>query len=593
MPKIYIDQFMFPYQHTFRGGLEILARNVFKHLGADVSPKVFLVGARSPDSKEHHPVCIEPEDGEWSRAPFDELLAKIEATIRDHPMQRMFYGDEAAMRDKPENIRRNSVTESIGAALALSDETRAIRSFCGFSVRVGDYYVVPVIQIPESLFRQFPPLDMPASDDPRIPRGYPSVIHASIAELLAEAAAELQRPEPGRGALLSASRRAGEIVRIAASNFMRTPAYAIAKQYVPGELFDRFNLISSLMYEGLHGVGHLVLAKPDSATVEFLIRFKQPVPFRESRWARKILQMASADIALIADSEVIYGLGRIKATADDNAQGAFVIDFLDHFHWQLRRGQQVMLTARYGNATLAQESISRERFIENLSRLFPNSSAVARERLWTVFCTAVDVKHGSMIVVTSDAAQEARRLTQQGTSIEPTVLTPEVFKHVSGIDGTILVDVDGICHAVGVILDGIATPDCTPSRGSRFNSGVRYVHASNQPRLVIVVSDDRTIDVFPVLRPRINREDIERQLVMFEAATLDNYHKPRNWLDAHRFYLSKTQCERANAVLDRIEGLPKEVGVIYIHVSRFAHDEAMDDSYFLPAAPEVVEPGFR
>ena len=93
MPKIYIDQFMFPYQQTFRGGLEILAGNVFKHLGADISPKVFLVGARSPGSKERHPVCIEPEDGEWSRDPFDGLLAKIEATIRDHPMQNLFYGD--------------------------------------------------------------------------------------------------------------------------------------------------------------------------------------------------------------------------------------------------------------------------------------------------------------------------------------------------------------------------------------------------------------------------------------------------------------------------------------------------------------------
>jgi len=40
------------------------------------------------------------------REPFEGLLAKIEATVRDHPMQHMFYGDEDSMRDKPENIRR-------------------------------------------------------------------------------------------------------------------------------------------------------------------------------------------------------------------------------------------------------------------------------------------------------------------------------------------------------------------------------------------------------------------------------------------------------------------------------------------------------
>lgn len=584
MTKIYIDQFMFPYQQSFRGGLSILAESVFKRLGADISPKVFLVGARSPDSAERHTVCIEPEDGEWSREPFNNLLDTIESTFRAHPMQSLIYGDEAAMRDKPENIRRNSVTESVRATLALSDKTGAVRSFCGLSVRVGEYYVVPVIQIPESLFQQFPPLDMCTSDDSRVPRGEPSFIHAGISQLLTEATTELSSPEPGRGAFFSIFPRAGEMVRIAASNFMRTPAYAISGQYVPGELFDRFNLISSLMYEGLHGIGHLVLAKPDSLAVEFLIRFKEPVPFREPRWARKILQMASPDVALIADSEVIYGLGRLKASEDGNVQEAFVIDFLDHFHWQLRRGQRVMLTVRYGNATLPQEFVGRERFLENLSRLFPSSSTTSRERLWTVFCAAVNAKHGSMIVVASDAAEEAKRLAQQGTLIEPMALTPEVFNHVSGIDGTVLVDADGVCHAVGVILDGAATPDCAPSRGSRFNSGVRYVSAGNQPRLAIVVSDDRTVDVFPLLRPRINREDIERQLAMFEVATPNSYHKSRNWLDDHRFYLNNTQCGRANAVLDRIEGLPKEVGVIYVRINRFESDPIMDDSYFLPMA---------
>jgi len=51
--------------------------------------------------------------------------------------------------------------------------------------------------------------------------------------------------------------------------------------------------------EGAHGVGQLILTAPDAADIEFMVRFKKPVPFHEPRWARKILEMASAEVALI------------------------------------------------------------------------------------------------------------------------------------------------------------------------------------------------------------------------------------------------------------------------------------------------------
>jgi hypothetical protein len=552
MRRIVIDQFMFPYQQSFRGGLSYLVESVLRHLGTTTVAKVFVVGARAPQSDARHEVCIEPEDGEWSREPFEGLLPSVEAIVREHPLQNMFYGDEAAMRDKPENIRRNSVTEAVRAALGPSDARNAVRSFCGFSVHVGQYYIVPVIQLPETLFQQFPPLDLPKSDDPRVPRGFPSFIHAAIARILADATTELQRPEPGRGMFFPAGERAQELVRLAASDFMRTPAYATSGRYVPAELFERFNMISSLMYEGAHGVGQLILTGTDSPDIDFMVRFKKPVPFHEPRWARKALQMASTEVALVSDSERIYGLGRLTTTASAGKR-AFIVDFLDHYSWQLRCGEQVMLVTRYGDAMLPQEPIGRERFILNLERLFRDSSATAREHLWEVFRSSLGAKHGSMIVVADDAKGEARRLASQGTPVEPTLLTPELFRRVSGIDGAILVDAEGLCHAVGVILDGVSAAECTPSHGSRFNSGVRYVSGSVKPRLAIVVSDDRTVDVFPLLRPRVSRRDIETNLLALEKATSDNFHKPRLWLDGHRFYLNQQQCMRANAMFDRIE----------------------------------------
>jgi hypothetical protein len=413
---------------------------------------------------------------------------------------------------------------------------------------VGDYYVMPVIQVPELVFQQFPPLKETVTDNPWAARGYRSFVHACVKTLLTEATEELHRPDPGRS-LMGHMRQADEIVRIAATNFMHTPSLAINRLYTHGDLFERFNLISSLMYEGVKGTGQLLLVAPDNKAIDYVLRFKEPVPFREPRWARKILQMATNDIALIADSECIYGLGKLQADYDPSAQDAFIIDFLDHYHWELRCGHQVLLRSRYGEPKLPQEPIGRDRFTDNYARLFPESSSDDRDLLWALFNVAIHQGHGSMIVVAADAAEEAERLTKQGTSIEPTLVTTELLSRVSSIDGTTILDPHGICHAMGVILDGVATPDCTPSRGSRFNSGLRYVDAGNTRRLAIIVSDDHTVDIIPLLRPRIKRNDVESNVSELERATLDNYHKPRNWVEAHCFYLNGEQCERVNLLV--------------------------------------------
>src|SRR3546814_14995617 len=88
-----------------------------------------------------------------------------------------------------------------------------------------------------------------------------------------------------------------------------------------------------------------------------------------------------------------------------------------------------------------------------------------------------------MIVIAEDAESEALRLDAQGTNIQPAQLSVELLRQASAIDGSILMDPQGYCHAIGVILDGHANDQCTPSRGSRFNSAVRYVRRSEESRV--------------------------------------------------------------------------------------------------------------
>jgi len=574
-----INLFMWGYQDSYRIHIRSLARDVLKHLGAPAEADVLLVGARQPKSKNRNPVCVEPEDGRWPLALFDGLLDSVESTYNNHDLQTMFYGDEASMRDKPEWMRRDSVRKSVSKALKVFDTRHDVTSFCGEVRRVDEFYVTTVVQIPNTTFAQFPPLPDKPIEGRRQGYGSRSLIHAAIYAVLHEATQELHNPDPGRFTYGS-MRSAEEVIRIGAQSFLHTPGLSIEKQYIHADLFDSLNLVASLMYEGTKGVGNIILVNPENECVEFLARFSDPVPFREPRWVRKVLQMATAGVGIIADSHKIYGLGKLKDSHDAYAaQDAFTAAFIDHYHWELRCGNQALLRSHYGVPKLPQEPFDKAAFLAQYARLFPGASTEDGLHLWSLLLVQIRQEHGSMVVVAEDACSEARRLGKQGTCIEPTRLTESLLRSFSGIDGTILLSPDGVCHAVGIILDGEATDQCSPSRGSRYNSGIRYVQAGQAYRLAIVVSDDRTVDIIPRIRRLVSRSIIEQHVAALEAATPDNYHDDRNWLDNHRFYINAKQCDRINKVIEKLDAAPKEVGRIYLKIEHFKVHREMNESY--------------
>jgi hypothetical protein len=63
------------------------------------------------------------------------------------------------------------------------------------------------------------------------------------------------------------------------------------------------------MYEGAEGVGHLILLPPDNESIEFLAQFSEPVSFREPRWVRKVLQMATLELESSRTAAISTDLG--------------------------------------------------------------------------------------------------------------------------------------------------------------------------------------------------------------------------------------------------------------------------------------------
>lgn len=69
------------------------------------------------------------------------------------------------------------------------------------------------------------------------------------------------------------------------------------------------------------------------------------------------------------------------------------------------------------------------------------------------------------------------------------------IRKLVSIDGAIMVDINGYCHAFGVILDGQAVIG-TSARGARYNCTKSYI-ASHEGMMGVVLSEDGMIDCFP------------------------------------------------------------------------------------------------
>ena len=180
---------MWGYQHAFRFNLKYDTERTLEKIGLyNVDFEVFLVGVLGSNSENNYPICIEPEDGKWNLKIFDGLIGNIEKEIEDHPLKNMFYSnDEQATRDKPENIRKGSVSIAVKKALLQYDEDNDLESYVGLSTLVGGYYVVPVIQITKEVFQEYPKLNKKNFQNRNLSQGSLSIVEAVLQTLLENA----------------------------------------------------------------------------------------------------------------------------------------------------------------------------------------------------------------------------------------------------------------------------------------------------------------------------------------------------------------------------------------------------------------------
>lgn len=276
-------------------------------------------------------------------------------------------------------------------------------------------------------------------------------------------------------------------------------------------LFEDLSEISKMPYEGVKARGNLLICAshyptPHHPSIDLLMPFKEPVWSYERRRVRKLLEIAHDDVSLLYHRGYIYGLVRKKDDYDTTTETLFDIEIIGHAKWRLKHGEEILMVVEYDKPSLGVEpkAIAFEQLKELLVAEFTSLTEERRESLLSLAKMAMEQQHGTMLVISDKASEEAERLEKQSVAIKPTTIDTQLMSLITAIDGAVLLDTQGQCCAVGVILDGTMEPGKgDPSRGARYNAAIKYLSYAQQQQhkvAIVVVSEDGTVNVLPEVK---------------------------------------------------------------------------------------------
>lgn len=286
------------------------------------------------------------------------------------------------------------------------------------------------------------------------------------------------------------------VVRAAAVSFLdslasRSFGPAVDRSY----LFDVFDDITTLPYEGRDPHDGLVMARSGHPDLEYALRLAEPVPLVETRRVRKILELSSEAHQVVVDGQFATGLARVSARYDIEREDIFTIRLRGRHHWWVEHSGRRLLEVHAGVPHQHTSRVTRARLLAALSRAIEGLEPAHFERIWSYVAAVRDAGHGAMLVVHRDAEHEARRLTLDSFPIVAQPLELSMLLAATTIDGAVLLTGDGRCVAIGVIVDGVASGSANRTRGARYNSALRYVTSQRGAAVAVVTSDDGLADL--------------------------------------------------------------------------------------------------
>ncbi len=256
------------------------------------------------------------------------------------------------------------------------------------------------------------------------------------------------------------------------------------------DLLGSINNLSNLTYENKKPSGEIIFSKVEN--FHYDVKLKNPIEIKQGRRIRKLLEICSESHFLLSDGHSIYGIG----TVGDGVE-TYILDVYDIGCWQMSHSGKLLLRSEFGKISVAQRYISNIVLAKKIRGIFGDCDTIKISKL---IYSMLKAEHGSIIVISEGAHTESDRLCIHGFLPEPFEPNLDLLNQLSKIDGAVILDQNLYCHGFGVILDGVSVQSQDPSRGSRYNSSLRYyyyIKEKFEKTLIVVTSDDGMVDFIP------------------------------------------------------------------------------------------------
>ena len=542
----------------------LIAQSLFDRIDKNLQPNVFLLRILIDQSEDRRKIGLEPENCGYDVNLFSDNW-------------KMAEGLDPSIPDE-------EWVDLIKKILERGDLCGDTEKYVSSPTSVKGFLVFTVLELQKSTIDGYYSLNKRSHVHIRINRSF---IESTIDVYFNECSNALNNPNKGYLEMASAD----EILRKSGAQFMlHIAVHTGCEPKGVHSIYNSCNIISSMNYEGNECTGKLAVAPKKHIQSYLTIQLKKPIKLCDYRKARKLLELSSKkDSIIISDSELIYGLGEIVGKYNPIDESLFIIRFKSHFKWEVLHANNSMMVVEYSLPNVPKDRINREKFYLDLPRIFKDVRNRQIDDLWDVVINAIAQKHGTMVVISDNAENESKRLGKQCFAIKPIKLQSNLIQQITSIDGAILLDRDSTCFAIGVILDGLATEKGDSSRGSRYNSAIRYCEqfGKTTPLLIVTISEDGMINLIPNLRPQINHSDITDRIA--ELSELNktgkaekNLNQLMDWFRTNQFYLTESECVEINAIRKEIEQKEKERDPTSTRIVRkdLKPNKEMNDSFY-------------
>lgn len=481
---------MWEHQSLFRVSAQLFADGVFNLLDRNLRPEVFLLGfAAAKEGDEPGAVELEPPTVRYQPDDFAHVKARAASAEANAGPRDNVYHLHPGDHDRFEKqhwyeLMCRATSATLCELNAEREENRC--SFCSTPVSLQGYLVTVVLQLAGDCYDGYYVLPKQSHTRPG------NLPHAAVLEFLHDCTRALREADTADNDQPMLDRDYNELLRSAGRRLM----LGVSPGSTHG-LYDACNGVAALRHEGDEGIGTLLVSRRLHPAIVPVLTLETPVTLRDHRSVRKLLELSEGHTALISDASHIFGLGQPVSENDSQYEPLVTVHFTNHYSWEVSHAGHVLMRVVSNTPRLPQGKVAAENFARVAAIVFPTLNHDSIDYLWDLAKSATSQPTGTILVISTGAAQEAQRLSRQSFRVVPRIMTPSVLRLVTNIDGAVLIEPNGMCYAIGAILDGLATEKGDSSRGSRFNSALRYVNSSKYPVLAVVVSEDGWIDLLP------------------------------------------------------------------------------------------------